>query len=96
MTILAAAAIASGELVKTGLLVGVACTDIANGDTGDMELEGVFEVPKEAEALTQGAVVYFKAATKSVTATATSNTICGYVWKDAASGDATCQIMLLW
>ena len=51
----AAAAIVSGQVVKIGQILGVALGDIASGDTGPVQIEGVFEVPKVAGAVwTQG------------------------------------------
>lgn len=48
----AGADISSGDLVVMGHTVGVALTDIANGDTGAVAIEGVFEgVPKVSAAV---------------------------------------------
>jgi len=38
--------IASGAVVKMSHMIGIAVTDIANGATGAVQIEGVFEVPK--------------------------------------------------
>ncbi len=51
----AGANITSGSVVKIGQILGVALADIANGDTGPVQIEGVFEVPKVSAAVwTQG------------------------------------------
>jgi predicted RecA/RadA family phage recombinase len=47
----AGANITSGSVVKVGQILGVALADIANGDTGPVQIEGVFEVPKVAGAV---------------------------------------------
>lgn len=47
----AGADIASGAVVPLQHAVGVAITDIANGDTGPVAIEGVFEVPKVSAAV---------------------------------------------
>lgn len=60
--------IASGDVVKAGALLGVALKDISIGATGSVAVEGVFTVPKVAgAAITQGAAVVFKAASKAFT-----------------------------
>lgn len=47
----AGADIASGAVVKMSHTLGVAVTAIANGSTGAVAIEGVFEVPKVAAAV---------------------------------------------
>lgn len=41
----------SGDIVVTGHTIGVAVTDIANGDTGALAIEGVFTAPKVSAAV---------------------------------------------
>lgn len=38
--------ISSGDVVLVGSQIGIATTDIANGEVGELAMEGVFEVPK--------------------------------------------------
>lgn len=47
----AAAAITSGSVVKINKILGVALADIASGDTGPVQIEGVFECPKLSTAV---------------------------------------------
>lgn len=48
----AGADISAGDLVVMNHIVGIALTDIANGDTGAVAIEGVFEgVPKVSAAV---------------------------------------------
>lgn len=47
----AGADISSGAVVVVGSLVGVAITDIANGDIGAVSVEGVWELPKVSAAV---------------------------------------------
>ena len=47
----AAATIASGDVVVIGQMLGVALTDIANGATGSVQINGVFTVPKVSGAV---------------------------------------------
>lgn len=44
-------AIASGDVVKIGQILGVALVDIANGATGSVATRGVFNVPKVSAAV---------------------------------------------
>jgi predicted RecA/RadA family phage recombinase len=88
-------AITSGDVVVAGSLVGVALNTAAVGESASVSLCGVWEVAKATGALTVGQQVYWDASAKKVTATASSNTLMGYCWKAAASGDATAQVRLL-
>lgn len=47
----AGADISSGDVVAVGNLVGVAITDIANGDVGAVGIDGVWELPKVSAAV---------------------------------------------
>jgi len=47
----AGADISSGDVVVMGNIIGVALTDIANGATGSVAIEGVFTVPKVSAAV---------------------------------------------
>ena len=63
--------IAAGEIVVIGSRIGVAGGDIPGGETGAVVTEGVWELPKTAEeAISVGDMLYFDAATKKVTKTA--------------------------
>ncbi|EBW9943341.1 hypothetical protein DQS39_24600 [Salmonella enterica subsp. enterica serovar Give] len=86
--------VASGALVAQDNLVGVAHADIPDGDAGILHTTGVFSLPKEAEALTQGKLVYFKADTATLTATKSGNTLVGTVWASAETGDACVCVRL--
>jgi predicted RecA/RadA family phage recombinase len=62
----AAAAIASGDVVQIGKLTGVALANIAIGQTGSVQIEGVFSVPKKSgDAFAQGDFVLFDAVAKN-------------------------------
>ena len=53
--------IEANQIVTVGALIGIAGTDIADGETGTLHIEGVFEMPKkESEEIEAGAVVCFK------------------------------------
>lgn len=51
MVITAGSNISSGAVVKVGGTLGVALTDIANGEQGAIQIEGVFTVPKVSGAV---------------------------------------------
>lgn len=87
--------IAVNTPVLVGDLVGVALTDIANGDTGTLQLSGVALLPKATgQAWTQGAKLYWDDTAKKFTTTDTSNTLAGWAYAAAASGDTTGQVKL--
>ena len=88
------AAVKSGDVVVIGKMVGVAVTDGADGDTIAVALDGVYSLPKVTGALAKGAAAYVVASDVTITGTATSNTFAGYVWKAAASADATVEVKL--
>jgi predicted RecA/RadA family phage recombinase len=88
-------AILSGSLVIFGVLFGIAVTDIAIGETGAVELQGVFELPKATGAITQGAKVYWDATAGKITTTASTNTAIGAASEAALSGDATVKVLLV-
>lgn len=90
----AAADIASGDLVVMGVIAGVALTDIATGGRGAVQVKGVFDLPKATGAVAQGAKLYWSSANSNVTTTASGNTLIGVAAEAAASGDATIPVVL--
>lgn len=88
------ATIAGGSLVIIGALAGVAVADIQVGETGAVDLKGVFALAKAAGAIAMGAKVYWVTADSNVTATAGSNTLIGVAAKAALSGDLTVDVLL--
>lgn len=89
------AKILGGSLVIFGVLIGVAVADIEIGETGAVELHGVFEFTKATGAISQGAKVYWDATAGNVTTTATSNTVFGAAAEAALSADATVKVLLV-
>lgn len=88
------AAILSGDLVIFGALVGVAITDIGTGETGAVDLEGVYTFAKAAGAITQGAKLYWVIADKTLTTTASTNPLVGAAAKASLTGDAEGYLLL--
>ena len=65
LTLLAAAAIQSGEAMLVGKIFGVAMANVAAGATGEFETEGVFELPAlSTDVAAQGAILYWDAVNK--------------------------------
>jgi len=94
MTVTAAVAVKSGDLVLSGLVPGVAYTDAALGEEFEAATDGVFDLPKATGAITLGAKVYWDATAKKVTTTATDNTPIGHAWAAALSADVIASVKL--
>lgn len=86
--------ITSGSIVIIGALIGIALLDIADGDSGEVALDGVWELPKvTGTAMTQGDELFYNSGTNKVTKTATDKAI-GCAFADQASGDTTVKVKL--
>lgn len=89
-------AVAAGEVIPVGNVLGVALTSAAANAFSTVALEGVFRVPKVAgSAITRGSRLVYKAASKSF-AVSSAATVTGditgdsvFAWADAASGDTS-------
>ncbi|TPN44876.1 DUF2190 family protein [Mesorhizobium sp. B1-1-7] len=87
--------VASGDGVVAGSLFGVAQTDIAVGDSGELGLIGVYELPKvSAQAWTVGERIYWVAASGEATGTAGSNKLIGVAIEAAANPSSTGKVRL--
>ncbi len=96
--------VASGDPVVIGTQLGVAITDIANGESGTVAMEGVFSIPKATgSAINQGTAVDFDVsegnANGSLTPATGDLTGCGIAWATAAwpgaeRADATVMVKL--
>jgi predicted RecA/RadA family phage recombinase len=85
--------IASGDIVKINSLVGVALVDIADGASGAVATEGVYQVDATSSAaISQGAAVYFDGT--EMTPTAEDNTFVGFAWAAKAEAGTTVQVKL--
>ena len=87
-------ALVSGEGFVVGSIFAVASAAAANGAPVVGVVEGVFDLPKAAGAITAGAKLYWDNTAFNVTTTATSNTLIGVATRAAASGDATARVRL--
>jgi len=90
-------AVAAGDVVVIGELVGVATAAIAANTLGVIDVEGVFTFPKattSASALTAGQIVYWDASGLVVTGTQSSHKTAGYVVAAAGATAATVDVKL--
>jgi predicted RecA/RadA family phage recombinase len=78
VTAIAPAALKSGEAVLIGSIFGIAATDAAQNAEVEIALTGVYTLPKvSTDVLAFGAVAYWDATAKRITATASGNTKIG-------------------
>src|SRR3974390_2875721 len=94
LTVTAAAAVSGGDVVIIGDLAGIACTDAAIDESVEVNMEGVYTLPKAAGAVTQGAKLYWDSENKVVTTTAGSNAALGHAAYAADAAGPTVQVRL--
>jgi len=96
-------AVVAGDPVVIGSQVGVACVDIANGASGAVQMEGVFELPKVAggsgHAIAQGESVLFDVSAgkfdlKTAVAAAGDISGCCIAWAAALTAATTVEVKL--
>lgn len=91
----AGATVISGQVVIVGERVGVAVTDVASGDMGELMVVGCHLLPKvSADDLADGEKVYVTSSGE-ITSTATSNKLAGVMVGAAGSGATVCTVQLL-
>ena len=93
-TVPASTTIASGDGVVVGAMFGVALNPGVAADQIQVALEGVFTLAKGSGAISVGAKVYWDAANKVITTTASGNTFAGYAYAAALSGDTQLNVIL--
>lgn len=87
-------AIAAGTVIEMGAMIGVALGDIANGATGMIAVDEVWELSKETGvAFTIGDQLYWDADNNRLDKTNT-NIPCGKAAANAASDATTAQVLL--
>ena len=89
-----AAGILSGQPLLVGSLFGVAAYTALPGADVEVELEGVFVLPKAAVALTAGQKVYWDAANGAVTGAAGANAAIGAAVMAAAASVPSVRVRL--
>lgn len=85
--------IAVGAAVAIGDRVGVAAVDIPKNTTGSVAMTGVFELAKDAAAITQGAAVYLSSGKISAT-NAGTDPVAGYAFAAAKAADSVALVAL--
>ncbi len=90
-------AVAAGDVIVQGELVGVARTPLAANTLGSLAVAGVFDFAKATgggTAISAGANVYWDDTNNVATTTATGNKLIGKVVKAAADADATVRVRM--
>jgi len=88
------ATVTSGTPVIVGDMIGVAAGDIADGESGILLTEEVFELPKTAAgAIAQGSQVYLDATSGEI-GTDNTDTPAGKAFETAADGATTVKVKI--
>ena len=96
LTIPAPAAVLSGGVVVAGAIAGIANGDAAAGAPVDVDVTGVFSLPKvSALAIAIGDVVYWDATAGLANKTASGNTKLGYATEAAVNPSASVAVRLV-
>lgn len=91
----AGSAISSGDVVVLGEVVSVALGDIANGDTGSVAVEGVFELDcLGTDVVAIGDVLYWDDTNNRLTKTASTHKCAGFAAGASANGVTTCRVKI--
>ncbi len=91
----AGANIASGQVVLMGARIGVALKAIANGETGPMQVTGVFNIAKlSTDNMAQGELLYWDNTNSRLTTTASGNTLAGFAAAAAAASTTSVNIKI--
>jgi len=94
ITITAAAAQTSGDVIQVVDLLGVVSNTVAIGEQNELCLEGEYDLGKTAAlAIAQGDKVYWNSTTKLITKTNT-DVIAGYCTKAALAADTKVRVKL--
>lgn len=88
-------AVKNGAVVSLGTRIGIAGSDIAANEQGQIHVVGVFEMAKDDAEITLGAAVYYNADDDQITATAGNNVPAGYAVQAAKAADTTVLVKLL-
>ena len=87
-------AVSAGDVVVLGNIVGVAKLDIPANKLGAIALTGAFEVEKDANAINQGAIVYWNTSShKAQAASASSNVVFMGIALSSAASNASNAIV---
>ncbi len=84
----------SGGGFKVGNVFGVAANDTLSGADAQCEIEGVYDLAKDASTFAQGDLAYWDDTAKKVTSTVASNLLIGAVEVAAATGATVVRVNL--
>ncbi len=84
----------SGAGFKVGNVFGVAANDTLSGADVQCEIEGVYDLAKDASTFAQGDLAYWDDSAKKVTSTVASNLLIGAVEVSAATGATVVRVNL--
>lgn len=88
-------AVATGDVVVQGDLVGVVKRPLAANESGALDVEGTFDFAKATNvAYTVGTILYWDDTNNLVTTTSAGNKSIGKVIRAAATTDATVRVRL--
>lgn len=99
LTATAPADVNSGDLVVVGNIIGVAAYDAASGADVEVDVEGVFELPKVlTDVIGQGDKLYWDSSVSKLTKTAGtgSKPLVGFATTAAGNGVATVRCNIEW
>ena len=88
-------AVKNGAVVSLGTRIGIAGSDIAANEQGQIHVVGVFEMAKDGAEIALGAAVYYNEANDQITATADGTVPAGYAVQAAKAADTTVLVKLL-
>ena len=88
-----------GGIVVFPGMIAIASTDIPAGETGACEVHGVYELPKAAGAIAQGARVFINEPVDNGVTTHAATTTAGPIyagiaWESAADADAIVEVKI--
>jgi len=85
--------VASGDAVPVGSRIGVALVNIPDGETGELAMGEVWELPKGAGAILHGATVYLDG-NREITTVAEGNVQAGFAFAAAADADEVVRVKI--
>ena len=94
LTLAAPYDVLSGGGFKVGNVFGVAANDTLSGADVECNVEGVYDLAKDASVFAQGDLAYWDDSAKKVTSTVASNLLIGAVEVAAATGVTTVRVNL--
>lgn len=95
ITLVAPAALASGDGVLVGSFFGVAANAAASGANVEVKLNGVYQITAlSTDTGAVGAKVYWDNTNKRITTTASGNSLVGALTAAKANGDTTATVRL--